>query len=381
MATDDPRPETQPPGTLRIGSFRGVAIYVRASWVFVALAIAFLMAPRIEQVQPGLGAGKYAAGLGFAVLLYGSVLLHEMSHALVAQLVGLRVRSISLQFLGGATQMESESATAGQEFKVAVVGPLTSLAVGAAALALRDVVPDGLTRLLVDGLCVSNLAVGILNLVPGLPLDGGRVLRAAVWQLRGSMHQGTVAAAWGGRVVAVLALGWPFAAEALFNRRPDTFDYLYACMIAGFLWSGASASLLNARLRQRLPALQARPLARRVIAVPDDLPVSEAVRRAQEAGAGGIVVHRGDNTLIGIVHEAALLSVPEERRPWVPVSSVARTLTAGLVLPAEVGGEELIRAMARTPANEYVLVEPDGSLYGLLVTADVDAAFEAGAGQ
>ncbi|MCW2856345.1 MAG: rip3 [Marmoricola sp.] len=369
----------QPAGTLRIGRFRGIAIYVRASWLLVAVLIAVVMAPRVEEVHPGLGAGKYVAGVVFAMLLYGSVLLHELSHALMALRVGLKVRSISLQFLGGATEIEGESSTASQEFKVAVVGPLTSLAVGFAALALLAVVPSGLPRLAVEGLCGANLVVGVLNLVPGLPLDGGRVLRAAVWQARGNMHTGTIAAAWGGRLAAVLALGSPLIIPAVFGRRADPSDYLFGCVMAGFLWSGATASLINARLRQRLPALRARPLARRVVAVAEDLSVAEAVRRAQQAGAGGIIVHDADNSLVGIVHEAALLSIPEERRPWVPVSSVARTLTAGLVLPADSAGEDLIRAMARTPANEYVLIEPDGSLYGLLVTADVDAAFEAGA--
>ncbi len=380
MAPDESRPALQPPGTLRIGRFRGIAIYVRASWVLVAVLIAVVMAPRVDQVHPGLGAGKYVAGLAFAVLLYGSVFLHELSHALMALRVGLKVRSISLQFLGGATEIEGESGTAAQEFKVAVVGPLTSLVLGGAALALLPTVPDGLPRLALEGLAGATLVVGVLNLIPGLPLDGGRVLRAIVWQARGNMHTGTIAAAWGGRAAAALALVSPLLVPPLFDRSASTYDYFYGCLMAAFLWSGASASLINARLRQRLPALKARPLARRVVAVAEDLSVAEAVRRAQELDAGGIVVHAADQSLVGIVHEAALLSIPEERRPWVPVSSVARTLTAGLVLPADSAGEDLIRAMARTPANEYVLVEPDGSLYGLLVTADVDAAFEAGAG-
>jgi CBS domain-containing protein len=116
-----------------------------------------------------------------------------------------------------------------------------------------------------------------------------------------------------------------------------------------------------------------------VISVPDDTPVSEAVRRAQDANAGGIVLLASDGRLVGIVSEAALLATPEERRPWVPASAVARTLSDGLVLPADIAGEDLVRAMARTPASEYVLVEPDGAVYGLLSTTDVDSAFEAGA--
>lgn len=382
MAHDDTptdQPASHPPGSYRIGSIGGVDVYVRASWLLVAGMIAVLLAPRVEDAEPGLGALKYVAGLAFAVLLYLSILLHEMSHALMAKHYGLPVRSISLQFLGGMTEIEGEAATPGQEFRIAVVGPLTSLGVGIAALALLLVVPDGLTTMAVQGLAWSNLVVGILNLVPGLPLDGGRVLRAAVWQVSHNMHRGTIVAAWCGRVVAVLTLFWPVVAEALFDIRATFYDYLLAAVIAGFLWSGATGSMVSAHIRRRLPALKARPLARRVISVPDDTPVSEAVRRAQDANAGGIVLQSSDGRLVGIVSEAALLATPEERRPWLPASAVARTLSDGLVLPADIAGEDLVRAMARTPASEYVLVEQDGAVYGLLSTSDVDSAFEAGA--
>lgn len=378
MAHDDASPPSHPPGSYRIGSVGGVDVYVRASWLVVAGLIAIVLAPRVEQVEPGLGALKYVAGLAFAVLLYLSVLLHEMSHALMAKHFGLPVRSISLHFLGGMTEIDGEAATAGQEFKIAVVGPLTSLAVGGAALLLVPVVPDGLTRMAVGGLAGANLVVGVLNLVPGLPLDGGRVLRAAVWRTTGNMHRGTIVAGWCGRVVAVVALVWPVLAQALFDVKPDLIDYMIAVIIASFLWSGATGSMTSAHIRRRLPSLKARPLARRVVSVPDDTAVSEAVRQAQAAGAGGIVLHTSDGRLAGVVSEAALMATPEERRPWMPVSTIARTLTEGLVLPADIVGEDLVRAMARTPASEYVLVEDDGSVYGLLATSDVDSAFEAG---
>ena len=378
MEHPDPRPAHQPPGSVRIGSVFGVDVFVRASWFVIALIIASLLEPRIEQVHPGLGVWKYVAGVGYAALLYGSILLHEMSHAVVAQRAGLPVRSITLEFLGGSTHIDAEATSAGQEFRIAVVGPITSLAVGGLALlVLAWTNPTGLTELAIQGLAGTNLVVGVLNLVPGLPLDGGRVLRAAVWKLRGNMHAGTIVAAWGGRATALLALGYPFVAEPLFGVRPRIFDYVFAFVIFGFLWSAANFSLASAQIRRRLPGLQARPLARRVAVVPDDLPVAEAVRQAQEAGAGGMAVHDPDGALTGVVNEAALLSIPEERRPWVPVKSVARNLSDGLVLPADLAGEDLVRAMARTPATEYLLVEDDGSLYGVLVTSDVDAAFDA----
>ena len=377
--TERPARPAHPPGTLRIGSILGVDVLVRSSWLLIAAIFAVVLAPGIEQQQPGLGNLKYVAGLAFVVLLYLSLLLHEISHAVMAQRYGLGVRSISLNFLGGATEIDSEARTPGQEFKVAVVGPLTSVAIGAVAAALWFVTPDGLLRYAVAMLATTNLIVGVFNLVPGLPLDGGRVLRALVWKVTGNMHRGTIVAAWGGRVAAVLVLATPLLLRGLLGRNPNFYDYLIVVVIAWFLWSGATASMVSARIRRRLPALKARPLARRVVAVSDELPVSEAVRRANEVGAGAIIVHTGDDRLSGVVSEVALLATPEERRAWVPVRSVTRSVDDGHVLRADIEGEELIRAMNSTPAEQYVLVESDGSIFGVLSTADVDRAFEEGA--
>ena len=366
-----------PPGTFRVGSIGGVDVLVRASWILVAALLAYLFAPQVEQVRPGLGAWKYVAGLAFAILFYLTVLLHEMSHALMARRFGLPVRWITLHFLGGMTEIDGEPRTPGQEFKVAVVGPLTSIVVGAVALGLWFVVPAGLPRLALAVLAWTNLVLGVINLVPGLPLDGGRVLRAAVWKGSDNMHRGTIVAAWGGRVTAVLVLLVPFVAQAS-GWVIGLVDYLTCWIIAAFLWTGATASMAQARVRRRLPALRARPLARRVIAVPDDLSVAEAVRRAQAEGAGAIVVHTADDRLSGVVNETALLATPDDRRPWLPISAVSRGIEDGLVLPADIFGEDLVRAMSRTPAGEYLLVEQDGSIYGVLATDDVDRAFAQG---
>ena len=367
--------DQRPPGTFKVGTVAGSDVLVSTSWFLVAALIAIIMAPLVEQVQPGLGALKYVAGLAFAVLLYGSVLLHEASHAIVAKRLGYPVSSITLHFLGGMTSIEGEAKRPREEFFIAVVGPLTSIAVGVAALLLLPVTPDGLTRLAMEGLAGANLLVGVLNLVPGLPLDGGRVLKAGVWGATGSIVRGTVVAGWGGRLAAVAVLAWPVAQESVLGTPPDVIDFVLAFVVAAFLWSGATASMSAARLRSRIPHLVARDLARRTLAVPADLPLSEAVRRAQEARAGGILTTTTDGRTTGLVSEAALLATPEDRRPWVPISSVARTLEEGLRLPVGLRGEDLVRALTRTPAAEYLLVEEDGSVYGVLVTADVDRAF------
>jgi Zn-dependent protease/CBS domain-containing protein len=377
---EDPREGARlPPGTFRVGKIAGIDVLVRSSWLLVAFLIAILVAPQVEAEAPGLGALKYVAGVAFAVLLYLSVLVHEASHAIAARHYGLPVRSISIHFLGGATEIGAEAKTPRAEFVIAVVGPLTSLAVGLVSLGLYQLLPGGLLQMAVRGLAFANLVVGVLNLVPGLPLDGGRVLRAAVWKLGKDPLRATVVAAWGGRVAAGLALCWPLFQQEALGVPATLGDYLMAGVIGAFLWSGASASLVQARLRRRLPTLRARQLARRVIVVPESLSVAEAIRRAQEAEAGGIATQTGDERITGLVNEAALEAVPADRRPWLAVSQVSRAIEDGMRLPADSAGEQLVKAMTSTPASEYLLVEPDGGVYGILAASDVERAFAAGA--
>ena len=370
------RPQ-RPPGTFKVGTIAGSDVLVSSSWFLVAGLIAIVMAPRVEQVSPGLGLGKYVAGLAFAVVLYLSVLLHEASHAIMARRCGFPVTSITLHFLGGMTAIEGEARRPRDEFWIAVVGPITSVLVGVAAVGLWFVTPDGLLKMAVEGLAGANLLVGVLNLVPGLPLDGGRVLKSVVWALTGNMHRGTIVAGWGGRITAAAVLGYPLVQDQLTGTPPEVLDFALAFIVAAFLWSGSTQAMASARLRRKLPHLVARDLARRTLAVPDDLPLAEAVRRAQEAEAGSIVTVTGSGNPVGVVNEAALHATPEERRPWVAVSTVARTLADGLSLPATLTGEDLILAITRTPAAEYLLVEDDGTIFGVLSTADVDRAFRA----
>ena len=367
------------PGTLRIGSIAGIDVLITSSWFIVAILISVGFAPRIEIEQPGLGFWKYVAGFVFAVVLYLSVLLHEASHAIVAQRLGYGVSSITLHFLGGMTEIDGASRRPRHEFWIAVVGPLTSIAVGAVALGASFLVPDGLVQVAIEALAAANLVIGVLNLVPGLPLDGGRVLKALVWGASGNQHRATLVAGWGGRLAALALLAWPLVQEPLIGVEPTLMDIVLVFILGLFLWTGATAAMAHARIRERLPALVARPLARRTLTVPEDLPLGEAVRRAQEAQAGSIVTVSPDGTPRGIVSEAAVSAMPEDRRPWVPVSAVTRAMEEGLSLPADVAGEELILAISRRPAEEYLLVEPDGQIYGVLSTADVDRAFRANA--
>lgn len=359
-----------------MGRVSGVDVLVHRSWLFVALLIAFLLAPRIDEVAPNLGGVLvYVAGLAFAVLLYLSVLAHEASHALMAQFFGMRVRSMTLHFLGGVTEIEGEAESPKREFWISVVGPLSSLAIGLAALGAAIITPDGLVRFAFESLAAANLVVGVLNMVPGLPLDGGKVLRSIVWAITGRPLVATTVSGWAGRVVAVLALGYPLLLPAIFDVQPTIIDFVIAAIIAMFLWTGASQALVVAKIRSKIPALRARELARRAIQVTADVPLAEALRQAREAQAGSIVVVTGNDRPLGIVNEPAVVAAPEDRRAWMSTGSVTTRLERGMTLPADITGETLVRAMQARPASEYLLVEPDGSIFGVLVTADVDAAF------
>jgi Zn-dependent protease/CBS domain-containing protein len=363
---------------IRIGSIGGVDVLVRWSWFLMAVLIAFLLIPMIEDAAPQLTGGlTFVAGVAFAVLLALSLLLHELSHAWMSQHYGIRVRSITLHFIGGVTAIDGEPETPKQEFAISAIGPVTSLAVGGAALGLLQVTPAGLLSLVVGLLAYANLLVGALNLVPGMPLDGGRVLRAVVWKATGNPHRGLLVSGWAGRVVAVLVLLAP-GMISVAGHPVDVFDYVIAAVIGWFLWTAATSAITSAKVRSRLPRLHARGLARRTLTVPEDLPLAEAVRRARDGQAGAIVSLGVDGRPVGVVSEGAVRATPAERHPWVTVGAVTRTLAPEISLPADISGEALIRAMAQAPASEYLLVEADGSVYGVLVTSDVDAAFSAG---
>ncbi|MEW2811432.1 site-2 protease family protein [Streptomyces massasporeus] len=377
------RPE--PRGGLLMGRPFGVPVYVAPSWFLVAALITWVFGGQLERVLPELGAARYLVSLFFAVAFYASVLVHELAHTVAALRFKLPVRRIQLQFFGGVSEIEKEAETPGREFVLAFVGPLLSLVLaGIFYAAVQTVEPGTVPGVLLAGLMISNLIVAAFNLLPGLPLDGGRMLRAVVWKITGKPMKGTIAAAWVGRALAVSVLiGLPLltqsgalGTDAVDNVGMDTvLDALLAAILAAIIWTGAGNSLRMARLREHLPELRARALTRRAVPVESDTPLSEALRRANAAGARALVVVDPDGKPLSLVREAAIVGVPEHRRPWVAVSGLAQDLTDGMRVSAELSGEELLDALRAAPATEYLVVEETGEIYGVLSAADVERAF------
>ena len=232
----------------------------------------------------------------------------------------------------------------------------------------RDTIPGTL----VWQLSWANLLVGIFNLLPGLPLDGGRMLRAVIWKLTGRQSAATIAAAWAGRVIAVSLLcrsSLPGCSAG------DMVTVVWLAVIAAFMWTGAGQAIKATRFRERLPALQARRLARKAVSVAADTPLAEAIRRAEENQARAVVIVDHEDKPIAIVNETAVMATPPQRRPWMEAGALARTLEPSLVLSADLSGMALLDAIRRAPATEYLLVEPSGQVYGVLASRDVDQAF------
>jgi Zn-dependent protease len=359
---------------VRIARPFGIPVFVSPYWFLIAGVFVVLYARGLDHSVPANL--RYVVAAAFVVLLYASVLVHELSHSVVARGFGLPVRRILLYPLGGFSEIEREPPTPGREFLVSAAGPVLSLALAAIGFGLdRLFHPTGVLGVLLGQLVIANLLIGVFNMLPGLPLDGGRMLRAGVWKLTGRPSSGTVAAAWAGRGLAVAILLVPLVLFLRSGDQVQVFDALWLAVIAAFMWTGATQSLRASRVRERLPRLQARLLARKAIPIPSSLPLAEAIRRADAAQARGLVVVDHEDRPIAIVSEAAVMATPVQRRPWVDAGSLARTLDPSLVLSADLSGMALVEAVRRAPATEYLLVEPSGQVFGVLAAADLDHAF------
>jgi Zn-dependent protease/CBS domain-containing protein len=369
-----PQREAQP-GIVVARPF-GIPVYISPYWFLIAGVFILLYANSLEHSEHG--SMRYVIAAVFVVLLYVSVLIHELSHCVVARAFNLPVRRILLYPLGGFSEIEQEAQTPAREFLVSAAGPAISLVLAAAGFGLFKVFATGTPELLALQLMWANLLVGVFNLLPGLPLDGGRILRAVIWKVTHRPNTATLGAAWTGRVIAAAMLLVPFVLFARDSNSSQVFDAAWLAVIAAFMWLGAGQAIRVTKIRDKLPALQARLLARRAIPIQASLPLAEAIRRADAANARALVVVDHEDKPIAIVNESAVMATPPQRRPWIEAGTLARSLDESLVLPADLSGMALLEAVRKAPASEYLLVEPSGKVFGVLAARDLDHAFAGG---
>lgn len=361
------------PGVVLFRPF-GIPVHVTASWLIVAALITLVYGQLVEG-RLFLGAGSYVLAFVFAVLLYVSVLVHELAHSVVARAYGLPVRRIVLYVLGGVSEIEREAPTPGREFWIAFAGPALSLLLAAGFFGLSLLTdPFSVPGELLFQLWLANMLVGAFNLLPGLPLDGGRLLRAGVWKLTGRPLTGSVAAAWGGRALALFVVALPLLVAWSAGGSPSPWALVWGLVLGGFMWMGAGESLRSARVRARVPGLRPRDLVRPAVLVQTDTPLAEAERRAGQENAEAIVVVDSAGVPVSIVHPSAAEAITLGRRAWVPVSSLARAVTEDSVVRADLEGEELLTALTSHPRSEYLVVDTGGTVLGVLRARDVNDA-------
>ncbi len=240
-------------GSLKVARIGGVEIKVHWSWAIIMLMVTFELAVGYFPMHvPGAADATYwVLGLVTALLLFVSVLLHELSHSFMAQRRGLRVRDITLFIFGGAASIESEPERPGDEFAIAIVGPLTSFVLAALFFGVGQVVsPVGQVGASVvavmHDLAYINLLLGAFNMIPGFPLDGGRVLRSIIWSFNRNFQAATSIAGFVGQIVAYIFIFWGVYQTFVFGD----FSGLWIAFIGWFLLSSARQSTDSVKLQE-----------------------------------------------------------------------------------------------------------------------------------
>ncbi len=381
-------PEARPPAEspvdsrrlVRLGSVLGVPIFVTPSWLVVVALVTVTYSDFLQQAIPGTSTSvSYLLALLFSVGIGLSVVLHELGHTVVSRLLGLPVHRIVVFLLGGVSELAGQARRPRDEFAIAAAGPVVSMLLAAGCwLISQPPDADSAAGVLLLLLAWSNLVIAVFNVLPGLPLDGGRLVQALIWTLSRSRMTGIRIASWSGRAVAVLLALAVVAGNALLHGADARLAGLTATVlglgVAGFLWLGASQALEAAELTARTATLQLRRLIRPAVYLPGSTPVAEAMRQLTAVGARSIVVIDGQGQTRALVREAEVTRLPAAGRPWATVAELARPLEQGLILSDDLPGEQLLEQVRRTPASEYLVVGHDGVSRGVLATSDLAQA-------
>lgn len=346
--------------------FKGIPVTLGYTWLLLAAVVVVVYAPIVQRSVPGLGTGAaLAVAALFAVTLLVSVFLHELGHALVSLRAGIGVRQINLDALGGFTEMDREAPKPGTAAAIALAGPAVSAVLGGIGLAgLFLTTPGTLIWQFAFQICVANLLVAVYNLLPGLPLDGGKALQAGIWAATGDRWTGFRVAGWAGRVVAVgtVAAGlWLYASDWF-----SPFGLILLIFVAFELWRGATSAIRAARMGPRVKALDAAALARPIAFVPASATLGEAL----EAANGREIVAVDGTTPVGVLDGAAAEAVPPDQVAAMPLAGLLRSAGQVPGLKSELTGQGLVDVIGRSRAEQYFVVD-EGRLTGLLYTADV----------
>lgn len=363
--------------TFQLGRIAGIRIGINWSWLIVFALIVWSLAAAVFPSQnPGFSDGEYIAmAVAAALFFFVSLLLHELGHALQAKRDGLEIEGINLWLFGGVAQFKGGFPSAGAEFRVAIAGPLVSLALGvlfvlaAAFLGLPNAV-DGV----VAWLGFTNLILLAFNLLPALPLDGGRVLRSALWYFRGDLQWATWVASGVGR-----GFGFLFIGLGLFMLIVEgAFSGAWLAFIGWFLLQAATGEARYVATKQALDGLLVRDLMiRQPVTVDADLTLGQFMDDVAWSRRYTTYPVLEQGRPIGLLAFRSVASVPRDE--W-NTSRVRDAMVPRNEVPLLDEAEPAIDALAELSVSDVHrgLVVEDGSLVGLLSITDLARALEVG---
>ena len=356
--------------SLRLGRIAGIEIGIHYTWLFAFILIAWSLAQGFfPQYYPGWDLATYwVTGALAALFLFVSVLIHELAHSFVARARGLPVRSITLFIFGGVSNIEREPENPKVEFAMSVVGPLASLVLAGIFWGLRQAVgeQDSPLAAMLSYLALVNALLAGFNMIPGFPLDGGRVLRSIIWGTTGNLTKATNIAAMVGRF-----FGWGLIGFGVFQLLSGNFlGGLWIAFIGWFLSSAADASRREVTLRERLTGVPVRNVMdQSPEIISPGTPIEEVVRdiflqRRRRAAA----VYQ-DDQLVGIVTISDVKRQPQQKWSQTPVREIM-TREPFYSVSMDDDLNLALRLLAQHDLNQ-LLVLNQGQLVGFLHRADV----------
>ena len=346
---------------IKLGRIGGIEIGLHYSWFVIALLIAFSLVAHFHAVNPAWSrVSIWAAALITSVLFFGTLLLHELAHSFVARSRGLSVRAITLFALGGISQIESEAPDAKSEFWIAIVGPLTSFLIGILCIGIAAIMgwmPGREPRTPVPAVLVwlgyINIGLAAFNMIPGYPLDGGRVLRAVAWWITGSMDRATRIAATNGQVVAFL-----FILYGIYRFFVGgSLGGLWIAFIGWFLLDAARSSYVQVGLLAGLRGHRVADLMERDCAsVPAYLSVRDFVDEYLLHSTNRCFVVMNDRQPLGIVTANDVRRVSRDQWPQTSLQGIMRPLDRMPAVSPEMPVVQALELMSRERVNELAVV-------------------------
>lgn len=354
---------------LRLGRISGIVISVDYSWFIIFALFVFLLASAyLPVVVPGIApAVSWGVSVFTTLLFFSSVLVHELSHAMVARRNGTPVSSITLFIFGGVAQMEDEPKTPKDEFKMAIAGPLASLGIAVVFLGctfLATLVPSRIFYASFFYLFFINVVLALFNLIPAYPMDGGRVFRAAIWRWTGSLRRATLVASVTGQV-----FGWTLivlGVGSIFIPALRAFASIWLALIGWFVITAARNSYQQVVLRETLSQVPIRDVMNeQVEAVPADISVDHLVTEyfLRESASALPVERHGE--LLGMVSVEDVRNLPREQWSSTLVSEITPPMVEEQVVHPEDDAWDATNRMSQAN-RDRVLVTEGGHVEGIV---------------